>query len=346
MILLLLACVDPGPPPTDELALRRDVLHGLHTEVVAADYAVFVTQTAELRSAAVALCDAGGADPSDARSAWSAARAPWKRMEIVGFGPVVDEPHRYGPLIDFWPARVGVVEDLLATSDPVDAAALANLGASVRGLPVIEFLLWSPDGALQDPRRCSYLVGLTEDLAANAVGLHDAWVAYAPALEDPAAQTDFAYVDTQGVVDEWVNRMLFALSDIRAEKLGKPLGDANQGVAQPGSVESPFSDRSLQDARDLYAGIEAVFDGRDQGIGDLLLPSRTPVSFTEDFEAARQRARLALAEVPEPLASAVIDDPERVRAAQEALRDVQIVIQVDLAQALGVALSFNDNDGD
>lgn len=352
MFLFLAACGPVVDPVDEELTLRLEILEAIHTEVVAVEYADFAVRSAALEAAALAFCgsptDAG---LTDVRDRWREARGPWKRMEIVGFGPVVDEPHRYGPLIDFWPVRDTVVDDLLAEETALDLDSVRGFGASTRGFPVLDYLLWHPEleGATtfaNDPRRCTYIASLATDLRMNADDLHGAWLAYAPLLLEPAAQTDFAYLDTQDVVDEWVNRMLFALDNIRAEKLGKPLGDGSQGNPLPDAVESRYSARSLADARDVYAGVEIVFDGREMGFDDLMPPSRTPITFFDNMAVARDDARAALAAVPEPLEASITADPASVVAAQDALREVQVLIQVEMAQALNVALAFNDNDGD
>ncbi len=109
----------------------------MHGDVVAADHALFATRAEALSSAATALCAAPSAGTLDAAGeAWWAACEPWKRLDWVGFGPVVDEPTRYGPLIDFWPVRDTVVDDLLAGSDPLTLEAVQALGSSALGLPV------------------------------------------------------------------------------------------------------------------------------------------------------------------------------------------------------------------
>lgn len=348
-LLALVGCPAAAPTGDDELEHRKAVLAALHDEVVTPGYAAVRDDAALLDEAATAFCAA----PDEAgllatRQAWDATQGAWKRMSIVAFGPSVDEPHRYEPLLDFWPVRDGVVDDLVAGDTDLSYATVSTLGASARGLPVVAYLLWHPDqtdASWFDERRCTYLTALTEDLHANASGLHDAWVDYAVQLADPAAH-DLAYASHQQVVDEWVNRVLFAYDDIRSEKLGKPLGDASQGTPSPEAVESRFSKRSLQDAIDTWDGAEAVLGDREHGLVALMPLDRTPIGFFDDLDAARTAARTALGGIHEPLSEAVVDHRDGVVAAQDAIRTVQVLLQVDMTQALGVTLAFNDNDGD
>ena len=66
----------------------------------------------------------------------------------------------------------------------------------------------------------------------------------------------------------------------------------------------------------------------------------------EDIDALLSTSATRLAEVPDPLEQTISLEPELVVRAQEALLALQVAIQVDLAQALGVTITFNDNDGD
>ena len=57
-------------------------------------------------------------------------------------------------------------------------------------------------------------------------------------------------------------------------------------------------------------------------------------------------ARAAVEAIPRPLSTAVVDDPQAVRDAIAALGELQVFVQTDLINVLGLALRFNDNDGD
>lgn len=347
MILLLLACKGPSSTatPTEDTGLseRQALLAGLAEDVVAPRYAELVQRAAALEEAADTFCaDRTAPHLATLRTAWWDARAPWKRMEVVNFGPVVDQPWRVGPLLDFWPVRDTVVDDLLAGEDALTVAYVSSLGASTRGFPVLEYVLWPEDDLLEvfDDRRCAYTTALAADLHANAVVLQDAWATYTPGIVRPS-EVDSLYDTPQDVLDEWVNRMFFTVEDLRFEKLGKPLGDDSGGTPLPDAAESPFSGRSLADARDALAGVRDVWEGGVRGF----LPADSDALIT-NVESALTDAETALAAVPEPLTATVVDDRASVQAAQDALRVLQIALQIDLAQALSVTIAFNDNDGD
>ena len=95
-------------------------------------------------------------------------------------------------------------------------------------------------------------------------------------------------------------------------------------------------------------GVQAVWDGgfdgqTDKGIRSLVVDETTLI---RDLEVLLETSQTRLAEVPDPLEQTIVVQPEIVSRAQEALLALQIGLQVDLAQALGVTITFNDNDGD
>ncbi len=340
---LLVGCTAPGDEGPDP---RLDVLASLAEHVALGHYHAFEQQAATLEAKATAVCAAVDATQLAAtQAAWWDAREPWKRAEVIQFGPVVEYPERLGPKLDSWPVNAAAVEELVASTDALD---FAQLGSATRGLPVVEYLLWTEaeTSLASDARRCAVLSGAAADVHTNAALLTQVWEStWMPALSDPVPDED-AYDTPQAVVDEWVNRMAFTVENIRAEKLGKPAGDDSGGTPLPDTLESRTSARSLQDARDTLAGVQDVWTGDvggdHLGVRDLLDDAELAARVDQLFDVAIER----LERVPDPLEQTIVIEPEIVAYAQEALQALQVVIQVDLAQALGVTITFNDNDGD
>lgn len=333
----LLACrPSPGPDP------RLDVLAHLSRDVVSQRYHELEERTEVLEGAAADVC----LDPTvldEAREAWWSSREPWKRTEIAKFGPTVEYPERLGPKLDDWPVDPIAVEDLVAADTPLDFGAL---GTATRGLPVVEYLLHAgdPEADLSgDPRRCEVLAGASADVHTNAALLARVWDAdWADELSDPTRGGNDAYAKPQDILDEWVNRMAFTVENIRGTKLGVPNGDSSGGVPVLDALESRSSGRSLTDAHDALVGVRDVWDGLDgPGIRTLV-----PAAKAERIDGLFDESAARLDAIPEPLEQTVQIEPEVVTRAQEALQALQVAIQVDLSQELGVTVTFNDNDGD
>jgi predicted lipoprotein len=336
-------------------AERREVLSNLAQNVAIGQYEALTLRTGALSEAAMAFCEMPTqAALDEVRLAWWSAREPWKRTELIQFGPTVEYPLRLGPKLDDWPVNVDAIEELIESDKDLSVESFSMMGSATRGFPVLEYLLWGTGedslSVLSDGgRRCEAVAGSAGDIAANAVLLLEAWQNdWAAQVSEPWVNTDDDYDNAQDVVDEWVNRMAFTAENIRSLKLGKPVGDDTGGEPQADQLESRYSGRSLSDASDALLGIQAVWDGgfdgqTDKGIRSLVVDETTLI---RDLEAWLATSQTRLTEVPEPLEETIVVQPEIVSRAQEALLALQIGLQVDLAQALGVTITFNDNDGD
>ncbi len=344
-------CSSEGAPDT-----RRELLERWSIELIVPLYADFEARSQALGSSLEALC----ASPSEptlavARDAWTAAREPFKRAEVFAFGPYSRPEFRIGPKIDSWPARPDTVEEWIAGTDPVDPATLATLGVWHKGLPVIEYFLYSTEASapamLSVPRRCEYLRSTGAELESRARELHLAW---APEGGDFASQlsgagrTSTAWRSLRDAFGEVVNRMGFTIENMRRDKLGRPLGDMTGGTPLPNETESRFSGRAVRDILDNLAGIEVLFFGDSMrnlpGVSSYAIERGR--NFDQQFRGALDAARAALEAVDVPLGEAVSTEADRVREASERLRELQSLIQTELISALGLSLNFNDNDGD
>lgn len=341
-LVVLAACT--GAREKDRVAVNT----ALAQDLTSARYQEFATRAHALADQASAFCGAPDQAGLDAtRQAWWDAKTPWKQVDIVQFGPVVEYPERLGPKLDDWPASVDSVQGLVDGEADLAPEAFASMGTATRGLPVIEVLLWHGDDPLADlstvPRRCQALVGSTADVATSADALVVAWRDdWMPRLVEPASGDSDAYDTTRDVLDEWVNRMIFTIENIRVGRLGKPVGDDSGGEPQPDALEARWSGRSLQDARDALDGVRVAWDGVEPGVRDLVKDETLAGEIDALFDLSIQR----LGEVPEPLSQTIVLEPEIVARAQEPLLDLQVALQVELAQELSVTITFNDNDGD
>jgi predicted lipoprotein len=354
--LFLLSCLLVGcsEPSTTREDTRRVLLKGLGEQVFVPRYVEFEERVADLERRVGELCD----DPNDdtlgaARDAWWASRAPWKRNETVAFGPYAP-PDSFGAAIDFWPCRPASVDAVLAGADPIEADLL---GAAAKGLPALEYLIYEPAldivaESAPGSRRCEYLAVVSGRLADDAESIREAWD---PAAGDflgelvEAGRGSKTYDSVEMALGEVVNRLVYDLEAARGEKLGVPLGTKAGGVPQPDSAESRFSGRSIEDVRDSLRGIEEVCFGAD------VEDARSLVRYLEgigrddlgpELRDAFDASYAALDAIPEPLTTAVVENPELVSAAGDAIGVVQRLIQTDVINAMGLMLTFTDADGD
>ena len=331
-----------------------EVLDHLAGEVVLMHFVDFESRAAAMVEQAEQFCTSRSLVDLDAvRAGWWAVREPWKHVEVVQFGPIVEYPERLGPKIDDWPVNQRAVDDKVGGDSPLTVEAFNAMGSATRGLPVVEYLLWAEDDDTLEqfestPRRCEMLLGASRDIHANAGRLRDSWTGgWADQLRGLATGDGLVFESEKEVVDQWVNRLVFTVENIRETKLGKPKGDSSDGGPAPDLLESPFSGRSLQDALDVLAGVENIWSGGEEGThlgirGLVKDDSRLAEKVDNLFEVSTAR----LADVPETLESTIYMEPEIVERAQAALVELQKVLQSEVAANIGITIRFNDNDGD
>ena len=277
-------------------------------------------------------------------------------MEVFAFGPYEAYPDRLGPNIDFWPARDDRIEEVLAGDDVLTVESMAPRGATQRGLPVVEYLLYAEqDSSLEaffaHPRRCDYLVAASRDLNTMALAMVAAWdpaqQGYVKELTEPNA--DAMYMNSQEAMSEIVNRMAFTIENIRRDKLGKPLGDTATGIAHPESVESLYSGRSIQDIRDSLETIGVLFFGLEETNvrGLTSLPRlKERQDLIDAFQEQFAKAHADLVAIDVALSIAVQEKPGLVERVVDTLRNLQTLIHADVINVLGLSIAFNDTDGD
>lgn len=331
---------------------RREALESLTSHAVLPLLEDFEQKSEALAESAQALCDFPEADRLEAaRDAWKAARAPWKQSEVLSFGPHTLSPWRLAPQIDFWPTRVDDIEAVLNGEVALTGdEALSEVGASGRGFSAVEYLLFAsdePSAFGEGERRCDYLIAASADLHARARELHEAWRdEFAAELTDQAGEH---YANLDEAFGELVNNLAFTVEVVRDDKLGRPLGRKTDDVPQPELVESRFSQRSIADSIDVLRGIESIFEGSygdAQGKGLLFVLHERHRDLDGQLALHMDNAKDALEAIDAPLDAAVVDDPEAVAAAMAALRKLLVFFQVDVAQALGVTVTFGGADGD
>lgn len=345
-------------PKTDE----NLILQQLSTNLIVPSYAQLSESTQALADAANALCDA----PSEsgvlaAQEAWRSAKNDLRLSDVFNeFGPY--QTLNMHALLDFRPTDPINIEAAITNNATFPPEILESLGSTVRGLPAIEYLLFDPvEGVpsilnqlsinINADRRCNLLVALSEDAANSAEILAQGWAAdggnFALSLSS-AGQGSDAYPNLNDVYSPLVNAIVNVAESIKDMSLGEPLGTMSGGVPQPQLVESPYSLHSKQDILNSLQSIENLLQGNGPtaaGLGFYEMIENKNESFAENFLSSLQAAIAAVEAIPDPLSESVVNHPDLVNNAIEAVRVVRDE-SVTMASLFGVSVAFNDQDGD
>lgn len=271
-----------------------------------------------------------------AREAWKSAAMAWNATEAYQFGPATEE--RIRQQIHFWPRRKDDIQELLNRPETLDTNS--RFGATRKGLPVIEYLLFGEPAATllqaEGTRARRYAALLSQDLSRQAQKLSDHW-------GDETEQTHFASSDD--ALNQQVNHWVMMLEDFQLKRLGAPLGKDNGGVLDPNDLESPdaqYSTVLLQATLENWARL--LSNGDAPGMTDYLIElGQRPLVHQLNTEIEKMQTQLA--DVG-PLKQALQNQPEAVEKLYASSRNLLRLVKVDLANALNTTVFFTSNDGD
>ncbi|MEM7788313.1 MAG: imelysin family protein [Bacteroidota bacterium] len=340
----------------DRAAVRQALLTDLADRVILPAHDGFVADAEALATATAAFADAPSEGTLDAaRSAWRQAAGTWRQLSALNLPGV-----RFGLYhnrISTWPADTEFVEEAVATSETIDASYVSARGSNARGLPGLEYLLFEDDALadMSDPQRRAYARFVAADIRDQGRALRDKWSTEGGDEIGMFLDADTEGRDLQSSISRVVNEMAMVSEDLRYQKVGRPLGIARNASdtdsdPDPSLVESPYAGASMALFRSDLAGLRAlVTGGGGTGLDDYLV--------TLDAEIDGQplgEALLAQIDATDQAAAALGDGYRQAVAARspqaEALYDetrtLLRLVKTDLANWLGVSITFSDNDGD
>lgn len=276
----------------------------------------------------------------------------WSRIEIVRFGPIVEDNRL--ERIHFFPDRRGLglrqVQAVLAEKDETATTAVALAGKSValQGLTALEYLLYgagSEELATGDAFRCAFAGAVAARIEATAAELDAAWsdpVGIAARLAEPGpANPDYrsAAESLQALLGVFVNSTELIADARVAPALGDSAAAARPKLApywRSGLTARAFA-ATLDGFSDLYAAA---------GMDRLLTPALARFGGSAMVELAT--ARKAVTGLDMPFDEAVADPDKRGVATYLAivLKSVRDTFAGRIAGGLGLSAGFSSSDGD
>jgi len=321
-----------------------DILQGLHQHWTLPRADDFARQAQVLPVAVKTLCDApapAAQAQSDARGQWQATTHAWERLSAVAVGPLITR--RSQRQIDFSPTRPGLIEKAIQ-SEPSGAAAMERIGTPAKGLPALEWLLWTRPAA-PGSAACRYATEVALDVEREALALQRDFQAL--------AGTDWASAGPEKLasgLSELVNQWVGGVERLRWAQMEKPLRTAK---SKDGAPEWPRA-ASGQTAASWTAQWEAL---RTLGIapgaqvpmpGQGLVPLETYLrgkgapEVASALAAATRQADLRIQKITgsrTPGAGPVME-------AGQSLASLKRMAEAQVAPALDVGMGFSDADGD
>jgi predicted lipoprotein len=303
--------------------------------------AEFALRSAELTSAVQRLCRAAAPVSADAleqaRAQWRSAARTWDRLAYVAIGPLVQR--RSARQIDFTPTRPELIVRAIDAA-PSDAQAMERIGAPAKGLPALEWLLWTRPTAPGTPA-CGYAEQVAADIGREATALADAFA-------NAAART---WSDEEAVpaMSEAVNQWVGALERLRWQDIERPLRSAGKASRNAAAFPRAASDdtQASRAARWQALGALSALPATVAPVrpGEGLVPLETYLR-GRGLNPLADRLAEAVARTDRRMQAASAQAPRRQQDAARELASLKRLAESAVAPALNVNLGFSSSDGD
>jgi predicted lipoprotein len=285
----------------------------------------------------------------EVQDAWKATMLAWQPVSVIGFREVM----QYNNRVNKAPTKTKFIEDFIGGDKVLDVDFIGSIGSNSVGLPAMEYLLFSPDGDNQamlnaltgETRRMQYLVALSQGLQVTAGELRLFWLPEGGNYAQIFVNAENDGGDVQASMNALANEIVATLEVMAKVRVGTPLGVDSENP-RPQEAESYLSGLSFASMQATLTTVQAMFNGKD-GVGfDDYLAEIAQETLASDINAQFDATIASMATISLPLSQAVMDSSSDVRAVYDNIKVLIRYFKADIAQQMGITITFNDADGD
>ncbi len=277
----------------------------------------------------------------------------WKKAEFSNFGP--QEENFIGQNIDFGNFNQNLFQQNLANVN-LDSTYFAEAGVTVKGLGCIEFLLFSQnENQILDlfttdsfaNRRKNYLLGCVKEIQYQLIKLIQLWKPNGGNYLQTFVSKDGRDVTSSLTV--YCNSLVYFMENVRRSKIGQPSGIENQGNINLNLLEKRLSQQSIHCIKANLEGLQNAFTGKNgQGLDDLLNHLKIDYNGTLLSDVIKNKFNEVQSKIAniQNLENAIQNDFQKVQELHTSLKQLVVLLKVDMMSNLGLLVTYTDNDGD
>lgn len=325
-------------------------MRGVYRGWYAPQAAEFSKQSRQLAVAVAVTCDAAtaneasaGASLQQAKTQWQATATAWSRLSSVQIGPLLQR--RSARQIDFTPTRPGLIARAIEAG-PADARAMESIGTPAKGLPALEWLLYTRPAvpALVGTADCRYAVQVAQEIDREGAALSQAFNALA--AKDPGEDNEASVPAMGELVNQWVG----ALERLRWAEMGKPLlAGAADGARKAGNAfPRAASGQTTAHWQAQWQALRALTASQASEApqpGASLAPLETYLRGRGLNPLANTLAQ-TVAKTDKAMQNPTPANKASLTAATRELASLKKLAEAQIAPALQVNIGFSDADGD
>jgi predicted lipoprotein len=268
----------------------------------------------------------------------------WKRASTLRTDALVAS--RALMRASYWPVRTDVVERTLTETAPIDPRFVEELGADIKGLYALEYLLFG-DGRSPDRAR-DRLLGPSGDRAARlATALAQDVSARAQQLVTRVADGRELAERLAGAKNEGLGMLVTQMVETIERVYAVPLLLAIQlqevGRLQPSEIEGSPGGVSTGLVLAQLEGTSRFYLGNDR-VGSLV--ERSSPDLHHRIQSAFGVATRSVRALGGSVETAARQHRAQLQAACTKVRDLELALKADLVSALGLTITFTTIDAD
>ena len=339
-----------NPPPS---GTPDATLTNLGTNIILPAHQQLSTTTAALDAAVTAFnSNPSSGTLTDVQTAFKTAYGSWAASSEFEFGPAADlflTTH----FINSFPT------DTVTIRNNVNGAAYAIDGLgnyAAQGFPALDYLLFA-NGSVTTLARFTtdanaagakqYLAALSASLKTKAAAVSNAW----SASEGNYLKTfiNATGVDAGSSLSLMVNAYVQDFDvNLQNFKIGIPIGLYGPSVLpkSPTKVEAYYSGLSDQLLIKQVQAFQNIYLG---GLDDKVSATSAVNNGQPLNDVIKAELTVLLTKIqalPDPLSTGIINNSPAISDAYTEIRKTTVLLKVDLPSAVGIKISFQDDDGD
>jgi predicted lipoprotein len=298
------------------------------------------------------------------RTNWEEALLNWQDIGFLDFGP--SEYILLRKQTNTFPIDTTELNNFITLADwNLDYASSYDS----KGLQALDYLLFKPgytDSELityfqNNTNAKNYLKAVAEDLNQNINYVTNQWVSYREDFinDFEVTQSNFSTNSQGSSISNIINALCLHYEFyVRRGKVGLPLGVFN-GFSQlelPELVECYYSGKSTQNLVRSINSLRKYVTGssylnNDNGLGlDDYMDFVNAEQSTQQLSTVIDNQFLTITEevnnINGPLSEEIINNKSQITQTYQKLQQLVPYIKVDMTSALGVLITYQDNDGD
>lgn len=363
-------CLDPNATNYDSQAQvednsctyadfqRTEMLENLCDNYIVPAYNNFNTQTSNLKDITTTFSNERSVENLVAvRNKWREALLSWQDVSFIDFGPA--EFIVLKNQVNLFPVDTALIKSNIELGGYNLEYSTNNVA---KGFQALDFLLNQPDYSDEDhvnyfvnnDNATAYVLDVATNLSQNSQSIVDNWATYRSTFKDNN-ESNAAGSSVSNLVNGLCS---YYETYIRKGKIGLPLGIFNGFTQQemPELVECyfyqqslPFAYRAVESMKKYINGDSYVDHSNGLGLDDYMDhvgATSSSLNLSVDINNQIDEILTNLLSINDPLSNEILTNKVEVTTCYSKLQELVPLMKVDMTSALGVLITYQDNDGD